>query len=638
MELPPKGPLQEVGFIQLILDSMEAKLTGMIRLESGSIIKVVYLQQGNVAFASSNEKTDRLTEVLKRAGKLTPEQIEHAQARLRPNVSLGKTLVELGYINPKDLLWGARMQVESILHQLLFWTQGNYQVIEGPLPKEIVSLNMPIPQIIFDGIQKTRDRDWVLQHIGSPESVFQLDSTFHERNALYKLPVDDTVSRINGKRSLEEIAQASGQDTFEVCKAVTALQILGMVQKAPEKAPEIEAPIVVTAQEPPAMIQELTPVMPKQDLSLGEVMHIPTVEQLQQANKEEAAAAKVEPEAPFEPTIVFPKAEAKPAPLVFDMISEPPAVAVEPETEPLHPAQEEEDTESLKETVKPETPASPVPKPWQSPTPRPAPKPAPTMRITPEPTQAYSAPPISDPDRPAFPMESMSLPKRKSKRPGYSAAINWKKIALVMAVVTISAIAATLLYTQYLQKPPAREYPILSPSKALGRPVPETQPAPSVTVEPAPPVVTKEAPEQNKAPLPAMPAQKTPSPSTSLPATKPAPATVAAPTPLGLLKSGRTMDAANSWKKALMPKRSRYTVQLEIACQESTVMEAFQILSDSPELAVVPLDYHGKACYRVLYGVYPTAEEAQARRGRLPQSFLKQDSPAQVIPLAKALK
>ena len=135
MDLPLKGSLSESGFINLLLDGTESKLTGMVRLEMGPVIKVVYLQQGTVAFASSNEKTDRLTEVLKRAGKLTPEQIDHAQARLKPNVSLGKTLVELGYISPKDLLWGARMQVEGILHQLLFWDKGNYQVIEGPLPK-----------------------------------------------------------------------------------------------------------------------------------------------------------------------------------------------------------------------------------------------------------------------------------------------------------------------------------------------------------------------------------------------------------------------------------------------------------------------------------------------------------------------
>ncbi len=102
MELTTKGSLSEVSFIEVLKDLSASNLTGMVRLETGPVIKVVYLQNGTIAFASSNEKTDRLTEVLKRAGKLTPEQIEHAQARIKANVSLGQTLVAFGYISPKD--------------------------------------------------------------------------------------------------------------------------------------------------------------------------------------------------------------------------------------------------------------------------------------------------------------------------------------------------------------------------------------------------------------------------------------------------------------------------------------------------------------------------------------------------------
>src|SRR5215471_12372930 len=216
MQIPLKGSLAETGFIEILKDAAQSKLTGMVRVENGTVIKVAYFQQGSIAFASSNEKTDRLTEVLKRAGKLTPEQIEHAQARLKPNVSLGKTLVELGYISAKDLLWGARNQVESILHQLLFWTTGTFQILEGNLPKEIVSLNIPVYQIIYDGILKTQNREWVLQHIGSPEAVYSIAPDFHETNATYKLPVERVVSRLNGKRTLEEVSQVAEMETFEV--------------------------------------------------------------------------------------------------------------------------------------------------------------------------------------------------------------------------------------------------------------------------------------------------------------------------------------------------------------------------------------------------------------------------------------
>src|SRR3990172_5067799 len=206
MHLPLKGWLSGISFIKILKEAADTELTGMIRMEKSSIIKVVYLQSGTISFASSNEKSDKLTEVLKRAGKLTPEQVEDAQARLKPNVSLGKTLVELGYISARDLLWGARAQVEGILHKLIFWTQGSYQILEGPLPKEIIGLNLPVPQIIYDGILTTQNRQWVLEHIGSPESVYLLAPDFHEKNAACKLQADVVVSRIDGKRSLEEIS------------------------------------------------------------------------------------------------------------------------------------------------------------------------------------------------------------------------------------------------------------------------------------------------------------------------------------------------------------------------------------------------------------------------------------------------
>ena len=460
MELSPKGPLQEVGFIKLLLDSMEARRTGMVRIESGQIIKVVYMQQGSVAFASSNEKTDRLTEVLKRAGKLTPEQIEHAQARLRPNVSLGKTLVELGYISPKDLLWGARMQVESILQQLLFWNQGNYQIIEGPLPKEIVSLSMSVPLIIFDGILKSRDREWVLQHIGSPESVYQLDSSFHETNAQYKLPVEETVSRMNGKRTLEEIAHASGQDTFDICKTVAALEILGMAHKVESEAVPEVALSEAAVEEAPAVPFDLNPIAPTQNLSLGQVLQIPTVEELQNQSRQESILA---PPAPA-PSTRVPRTEVP-------VFVEEPEESFEPPTTRIAPIVEEQDTENLAETNPP-----PVEK--QKPfvrRPEPAPPPQPTLRFE-QATERYAPVSVADHEDAAVPLQSMTR-RVKAHRTSYGSNPNWKKVALIMGVVAVLALAATFAYREFLGKPVSRDYPDTAAPKHAKTPQARTETA-----------------------------------------------------------------------------------------------------------------------------------------------------------------
>jgi hypothetical protein len=64
MKFPNKGLLSDADFIEILKDASQSGLTGMIRIENGPVIKVIYFQKGTISFASSNEKTDRLTEVL----------------------------------------------------------------------------------------------------------------------------------------------------------------------------------------------------------------------------------------------------------------------------------------------------------------------------------------------------------------------------------------------------------------------------------------------------------------------------------------------------------------------------------------------------------------------------------------------
>ncbi len=61
-------------------------------------------------------------------------------------------------------------------------------------------------------------------------SVYELTSHFAEQNEKLNLPVSAVTSKLNGKRSLHDLAQISGLDTFELCKTVVALEYLGLVR------------------------------------------------------------------------------------------------------------------------------------------------------------------------------------------------------------------------------------------------------------------------------------------------------------------------------------------------------------------------------------------------------------------------
>ncbi len=559
MQLPTKGSLSEVSFIEILKDLSASSVTGMVRLETGPVIKVVYLQSGTIAFASSNEKSDRLTEVLKRAGKLTPEQIEHAQARIKPNVSLGKTLVELGYISPKDLLWGARMQVEGILYQLLFWESGSYQVLEGPLPKEIVSLGLTAPQIIYNGILQTRDRDWILRHIGSPEAIYAKVSDFEQKYADYHLGAEQISANIDGSHSLEEIAQSIGIDTFEVCKTVAALQVLELARSQPFKPTQM--PLSVSETQDPQTVDIDSPEA-TEDVSLGQVMHVPTVEELSDPQAEE-------------PYIAQPYSEPVEGQPDLDEII---LSAEEGESTELSPFRQLNETEQAEE-------------------------------------ETYDS----------------ELEEAVEEHRG------WNKGIILVALLGILSAASSFYYvskypnvTKEATSTVVPKVPVTKKGVTEGTKPPAATTANNNSGTQTPP--PNEVKSGTQTPTPAQVNSGTQTPTSAQ--VKPA----AQNSPIDLALNGKVSEAAGLWKRELSKQRNRLTIQLEIACQDSTVLEALNLFTKKDPLYVVPLSFHGKPCYRVLYGIYESEDQAKEKLPGMPSEFTQQPSPPKVIPISKALQ
>lgn len=531
MRLPTKGSLAEANLITILNECAESGITGMVRAESGSAIKVVYLQNGTIAYASSNDRSDRLTEVLKRAGKLTMEQIDHAQERVKPGVSLGKTLVELGFLTPKELLWGAKMQVEGIIHQLLFWKEGTYQVLQGPLPKEIVSLNISAHQIIFSGITKSSDRRWVLEQIGSPEAVYGLSEEFHLKNANYRLPIETIASRINGKRTLNEVAQAVGSDAFEVCKTVAAMETLGMAKRIKEKP--VQIPLMVEESTKTTAVEEISPSekspdtpatqdTPIQDISLGEILRIPNVEQLQQESAQGLSDLQ-------------------------------PAVQETPMPESAEKLEEQEPKDVQKE-------------------------------------QGMETAEAVDSNHLIFVPDE--IPDRRLRG---IFGIGTYRLTVIIATTILLGVAF-LWFLSYL---------LGGDDKTVSRK--------SLTENPVAHSVTNAAKTTTHKEAEII-------------------------SPLKLAESGHLPEAALIWKSLLIGEKTRYTLQLILACQEKTVLDTMHALENSEKLMIIPTDFKGQTCYRMIYGTYASEAEAVAARTALPESFAKRRIQAQVVPIVRILQ
>src|SRR2546425_12504058 len=135
-DLPPQGSIADFSPPRLVAGLHLREFEGMLRLTLPDVIKVLYFKKGEIASAASNAEPDRLANILMHEGRLTAEQLDLARARLQAGASLGKGLIEMGFLTPPQLLQGARPQGRIILAPCFAATSGNYELGPGPPPAE----------------------------------------------------------------------------------------------------------------------------------------------------------------------------------------------------------------------------------------------------------------------------------------------------------------------------------------------------------------------------------------------------------------------------------------------------------------------------------------------------------------------
>ncbi len=94
------------------------------------------------------------------------------------------------------------------------------------------------------------------------------------------------------------------------------------------------------------------------------------------------------------------------------------------------------------------------------------------------------------------------------------------------------------------------------------------------------------------------------------------------------LGAGRLREAASGFEASLAGRRGLYTVQLALACSPETVARANRSSGGAEEFFILPKEFDGRACYRLLWGAYPGRKSAESARTSVPAAFKKaRDAP-----------
>jgi hypothetical protein len=249
-----------------------ARATGLWRLgqEPG---RTVFLESGDIVFASSTHPLDRLTHLLVERGKITQAQLDYAMANLNPGMSIGKNLIEMGFITQRDLLDVARAQVERVVLACLA-TPDQTPVFEArDLDATTVRLPFDTPAMLLAGVLNLQDRELVLEELGPLNQVVLLEGRRHQELAL---PIDlaKLPSVLDGSRTLMELSREVGIEPFRLGAFVLFLREMGWARL--HELPPLDRKALEMAlapSEPAATTPALPEPVPAQPASLFAEIH-----------------------------------------------------------------------------------------------------------------------------------------------------------------------------------------------------------------------------------------------------------------------------------------------------------------------------------------------------------------------------
>jgi serine/threonine protein kinase len=219
-----------------IIDSLStSRKEGVLSLTHEDHSIRIFFKNGNIVFASSNNEKDRLGQILVRAGKVKPADLEMAlQMMERTGLHLGTTLVEMGLLEQGELATYARRRVTSIIQSSMGWSEGEYVFEEQEVSSSRVeTITLMTSDVLVENDQNGGDgSEEILAVLGDLNNVLR-----QPKNPL--TPYDDgslssslewILYQANGVSTINEIVAHSPMERAKTLQSIFALVSAGLLE------------------------------------------------------------------------------------------------------------------------------------------------------------------------------------------------------------------------------------------------------------------------------------------------------------------------------------------------------------------------------------------------------------------------
>ncbi len=221
-----QGNLVEHPLAELIREIVAAGLTGVLRLARERARAAIYVENGQLVFATSNLRAHRLREVVKRNG-LTNAHVAEFPANASDD-ELAAAMIQKGVLKPQTLDAIRANQVGDVLRVALLWIDGTWEFDQRVRLADEIRVQLNVNRLLLE-CARHLPASFVASRVERNGGTY-LNAGIDSATNL--LPAEALVlSRATNSITLRELAALGIAGEEETYRALYALSLSGFLQR-----------------------------------------------------------------------------------------------------------------------------------------------------------------------------------------------------------------------------------------------------------------------------------------------------------------------------------------------------------------------------------------------------------------------